>query len=215
MDLDIWTDANCIGSLYDDAAGTWRLSIIRGGRSIELRPKRRVLATGFWDAPYAPDTAGRNRFAGRQLHVADTRDIERCDGLRSIVIGTGTSAHDIAAQLWETGANVTMIQRSPTIVTRIDSLSPAIEIYDTDASAPKPPSGFYIDVGASELIINGQIAVRTQRCRKIRQQRSRRRPSAPPSMRRSWPCVYSCRPIVTRERGQYITRWRLACSPTI
>jgi hypothetical protein len=56
------------------------------------------------------------------------------------VIGAGTSAHDIAAQLWEAGANVTMIQRSPTIVTRIDTLLPAVEIYDTAAAAPKPPT---------------------------------------------------------------------------
>jgi putative flavoprotein involved in K+ transport len=223
MDLDIWTGANCIGSQYDEALGAWRLSIIRDGRPIELRPIQLVLATGFWDAPYVPDIAGRDRFAGRQLHVADARDIERCDGLRSIVIGAGTSAHDIAAQLWEAGAKVTMIQRSPTIVTRIDSLLPAVEIYDTDAPAPKPPteladllaasipnrlmpqfqapfiaaikakdaafyeglckagflynfgedgggfctrgmqdpSGFYIDMGASELIINGHVAVRS------------------------------------------------------
>ncbi|MDB5607332.1 MAG: hypothetical protein JWP25_4232 [Bradyrhizobium sp.] len=139
------------------------------------------------------------------------------------MIGAGTSAHDISAQLWEAGAAVTMIQRSPTIVTRIDSLLPAVEIYDTDAPAPKPPieladllvasipnrlmpqfqapfidaikakdatfyeglgkagflydfgedgggfftrgmqdpSGFYIDMGASELIINGHVAVRS------------------------------------------------------
>ena len=223
MDLDIWTGADCIGSQYDEALGAWRLSIIRGGRPMELRPMQLVLATGFWDAPYVPDIPGRDRFAGRQQHVADARDIERCDGLRSIVIGAGTSAHDIAAQLWEAGANVTMIQRSPTIVTRIDSLLPAVEIYDTDAPAPKPPteladllaasipnrlmpqfqapfiaaikakdaafyeglrkagflydfgedgggfitrgmqdpSGFYIDMGASELIINGHVAVRS------------------------------------------------------
>ncbi|WP_024518565.1 NAD(P)/FAD-dependent oxidoreductase [Bradyrhizobium sp. Tv2a-2] len=223
MDLDIWAGANCVGSQYDEALGTWRLSIIRGGRSIELRPTQLVLATGFWDAPYVPDIPGRDRFAGPQRHVADVREMERCDGLRSIVIGAGTSAHDIAAQLWEAGANVTMIQRSPTIVMRIDSLLPAVEIYDTDTPAPKPPteladllaasipsrlmpqfqapfiaaikakdadfyeglskagflydfgadgggfftrgmqdpSGFYIDVGASELIINGDVAVRS------------------------------------------------------
>jgi putative flavoprotein involved in K+ transport len=76
MDLDIWTGADCIGSQYDEALGAWRLSIIRGGRPIELRPMQLVLATGFWDAPYVPDIPGRDRFAGRQQHVADARDIE-------------------------------------------------------------------------------------------------------------------------------------------
>jgi putative flavoprotein involved in K+ transport len=223
MDLDIWTGADCVGSQYDEALGAWRLSIIRGGGPIELRPPQLVLATGFWDVPSVPDIPGRDRFTGRQLHVAEARDLDQCDGLRSIVIGAGTSAHDISAQLWEAGAEVTMIQRSPTIVTRVDSLLPAVEIYDTDAPAPKPPteladllavsipnrlmpqfqapliaaikakdaafyeglhkagflydfgedgggfftrgmqdpSGFYIDLGASELIIDGHVAVRS------------------------------------------------------
>src|SRR5258706_9535234 len=223
MDLDIWTGADCVGSQYDEALGVWRLSIIRGGRPIELRPRQLVLATGFWDVPSVPDIPGRDRFTGLQLHVAEARDLDQCDGLRSIVIGAGTSAHDISAQLWEAGAEVTMIQRSPTIVTRVDSLLPAVEIYDTDAPAQKPPteladllavsipnrlmpqfqapliaaikakdaafyeglgkagflydfgedgggfftrgtqdpSGFYIDMGVSELIINGHVAVRS------------------------------------------------------
>jgi putative flavoprotein involved in K+ transport len=223
MDLDIWTGADCVGSEYDEALGAWRLSIICGGRQIELRPPQLVLATGFWDVPFIPDIVGRNRFAGRQLHVAEARDLDQCDGLRSIVIGAGTSAHDISAQLWEAGAEVTMIQRSATIVTRIDSLLPAVEIYDTDAPSQRPPteladllaasipnrlmpqfqapliaaikakdavfyeglrkagflydfgedgggfftrgmqdpSGFYIDMGASLLIIDGQVAVRS------------------------------------------------------
>jgi putative flavoprotein involved in K+ transport len=223
MDLDIWTGAECVGSEYDEALGAWRLSVVRGGRPVELRPAQLVLATGFWDSPSVPDIPGRDRFAGRQFHVAEARDLDQCEGLRSIVIGAGTSAHDISTQLWEAGANVTMIQRSPTIVTRLDSLLPAVEIYDTDAPAPKPPteladllaasipnrlmplfqaplitaikakdagfyeglrkagflhdfgedgsgfftramqdpSGFYIDVGASELIIDGHVAVRS------------------------------------------------------
>jgi putative flavoprotein involved in K+ transport len=140
MDLDTWTGADCVGSRYDEALGAWRLSIVRGGRPIELRPAQLVLATGFWDAPYVPDIPGRDRFGGRQLHVAEARELGQCGGLRSIVIGAGTSAHDIAAQLWEAGANVTMIQRSPTIVTRIDTLLPPVEIYDTAAAAPKPPT---------------------------------------------------------------------------
>jgi putative flavoprotein involved in K+ transport len=223
MDLDIWTGADCVGSRYDEALGAWRLSIMRGGRPIELQPLQLVFATGFWDTPFVPDIPGRERFAGRQLHVAEARDLGQCDGLRIIVIGAGTSAHDVSAELWEAGADVTMIQRSPTIVTRIDSLLPAVEIYDTDAPAPKPPteladllaasipnrlmpqfqapliaaikakdaafyeglrktgflydfgedgggfftrgmqdpSGFYIDMGASELIIDGHVAVRS------------------------------------------------------
>jgi putative flavoprotein involved in K+ transport len=223
MDLDIWTGAKCIGSRYDETATEWQLSIVREGRPFELRPKQLVFAGGFWDAPHTPEIRGQDCFEGRQFHVANLHGVENCDGLRSIVIGAGTSGHDVSAQLWEAGSEVTMIQRSPTIVTRIDSLLPAVEIFNTDAPGPKlpteradllaasipnrlmaqfqapfvaaiktkdaafyeglqkagflydfgedgggffargtqDPSGFYIDVGASELIIDRRIAVRS------------------------------------------------------
>ena len=39
-----------------------------------------------------------------------------------MVVGSSTSAHDIAADLYANGADVTMIQRSPTIVVRSETL---------------------------------------------------------------------------------------------
>lgn len=39
----------------------------------------------------------------------------------AVVVGSGTSAHDICQDLWEHGANVTMIQRSPTPITRVST----------------------------------------------------------------------------------------------
>ncbi len=223
MDLGIWTGAQCIGSHYDEAAGEWRLSVTREGRPFELRPKQLVFAGGFWDAPSTPQIKGQDRFQGRQFHVANLKDVDSCNGLRSIVIGAGTSGHDVSAQLWEAGSEVTMIQRSPTIVMRMDSILPGVEIFNTDAPGPKlpteladllaasipnrlmaqfqapfvaaikakdeafyedlhkagflydfgddgggffargtqDPSGFYLDVGTSELIIDGRIAVRS------------------------------------------------------
>ena len=38
------------------------------------------------------------------------------------MIGSNTSAHDICAALWEEGADVTMVQRGPTLVVRTDTL---------------------------------------------------------------------------------------------
>src|SRR5262245_39709328 len=40
----------------------------------------------------------------------------------AVVIGSNNSAHDIAADLWEHGADVTMVQRSPTVVVRSETL---------------------------------------------------------------------------------------------
>ena len=38
------------------------------------------------------------------------------------MIGSNNSAHDICAALWESGADVTMVQRTSTHVVRSDSL---------------------------------------------------------------------------------------------
>ena len=43
-------------------------------------------------------------------------------GKRCIVIGSNNSAHDICVDLWEHDARVTMVQRSPTIVVRADTM---------------------------------------------------------------------------------------------
>ena len=52
------------------------------------------------------------------------------------VIGSGTSAHDIGAEMWEAGADVTMIQRSPTIVMRHESvIAPFASLYGDEARA--------------------------------------------------------------------------------
>src|SRR2546421_6196030 len=43
--------------------------------------------------------------------------------MKCVVVGSSTSAHDICADLWESGAaEVTMIQRAPTIVVRSQTL---------------------------------------------------------------------------------------------
>ena len=43
------------------------------------------------------------------------------EGKKVVVVGSGTSAHDICQDLWEHGADVTMIQRSPTPITKVST----------------------------------------------------------------------------------------------
>jgi putative flavoprotein involved in K+ transport len=141
-----------------------------------------------------------------------------------VVVGSNNSAHDIAADLWEHGADVTLLQRSPTLVARSETLARigrplyseeavragiTTELADFTAAswpfalqpqAAKPVtaqmkkddagfyarlaaagfmltfgedetgigqmymrrgSGYYIDVGASELIADGRIKLRS------------------------------------------------------
>ena len=52
------------------------------------------------------------------------------------MVGANNSAHDIAADLWEHGAaEVTMIQRSPTLVMRSETLARYRPLYSEEAVA--------------------------------------------------------------------------------
>ncbi len=123
MDIALWSGTTCTGARYDADRGEWEVTVDRGGETLKLRPKQLVLATGLSGTKYVPSLPGAERFAGAQYHSADHRGAAGMAGKRCVVIGSNNSAHDIAVDLWEHGAEVTMIQRSPTIVVRADTMS--------------------------------------------------------------------------------------------
>jgi cation diffusion facilitator CzcD-associated flavoprotein CzcO len=78
------------------------------------------MATGVSGIPNLPDIAGLKSFAGTVLHSSQYDDGERWKGKRALVIGTGNSGHDIAQDLHSSGATVTLVQRSSTLITNIE-----------------------------------------------------------------------------------------------
>jgi putative flavoprotein involved in K+ transport len=54
------------------------------------------------------------------LHSSQYGDGEAWAGKTALVIGTGNSGHDIAQDLHSSGAAVTLVQRSPTLITNIE-----------------------------------------------------------------------------------------------
>ena len=54
------------------------------------------------------------------LHSSQYEDGDAWTGKRAIVIGTGNSGHDIAQDLQSSGAEVTLVQRSPTLIVNIE-----------------------------------------------------------------------------------------------
>jgi len=123
MDIALWSGTTCTGARYDEGRGEWEVTVERDGEALVLRPKQLVLATGLSGAKYVPSLPGAERFAGAQYHSADHRGGAGLAGKRVVVIGSNNSAHDIAVDAWEHGAAVTMVQRSPTIVVRADTMS--------------------------------------------------------------------------------------------
>jgi putative flavoprotein involved in K+ transport len=78
------------------------------------------MATGVSGIPNLPDIPSLKNFAGPVVHSSRYDDGENWKGRRAIVIGTGNSGHDIAQDLHSSGAEVTLVQRSPTLVTNIE-----------------------------------------------------------------------------------------------
>jgi len=225
MELNYWHSTECQTASYDEAAGEWRVVVDRDGQSVTLRPKHLVLATGMAGVPNVIDVPGAAGFRGTLHHSSQHRGGEGFAGKRCVVIGSNNSAHDICADLWEHGAQVTMVQRSSTHVSTSDSLfrfgtsklyseaalecglttdkadllnasvpyaimhdfqrgtTEAIRSHDADLYSRlekadflldfgdddsglfmkyvRRGSGYYIDVGASELICNGSIALKS------------------------------------------------------
>ena len=122
MELNCWNSTVCEHAEWDEAAREWVVDVIRDGRKVTLRPKQLVLATGMSAIPNLPDYPGMESFKGTQHHSSRHPGGEAYRGKTCVVIGSNNSAHDICADLWENGADVTMVQRSSTHIARSDSL---------------------------------------------------------------------------------------------
>ncbi|MEA2898653.1 MAG: hypothetical protein QOJ84_4268 [Bradyrhizobium sp.] len=121
MELNYWTSTELASGSYDEAEGRWSVVLRRpDGTTRTMHPKHVVLATGVSGIPNLPDIPTLKNFAGSVLHSSQYDDGENWKGKRAIVIGTGNSGHDIAQDLYSSGANVTLVQRSPTLITNIE-----------------------------------------------------------------------------------------------
>jgi putative flavoprotein involved in K+ transport len=138
MELNCWTSTRCLKASYDEAAGVWSVQVSRGGRVMELHPRHLVLATGMSGFPCIPEIPGADAFAGKIVHSSGFEGGEAWHGKCCVVLGANNSAHDIAADLVEHGAQeVTMVQRSPTVVVTSDALMEHAwgRLYSEDALA--------------------------------------------------------------------------------
>ncbi len=224
MELTYWGSTECVSARFDEGARRWTVNLRRDGAPVTLRPTQLVFATGAYGPPRIVPLKDQESFAGEIIHSSQYSDGSVFAGRKVAVIGAASSAHDVAVDLWEAGADVTMIQRSPTTVVRSDTLMEmAFDIYSEDAvergldvdradllaaatpfalqpaiqrelydrirardagfyeqlaargflldfgpdesglmmKAYRTGSGYYIDVGASQLIIDGEIRIKS------------------------------------------------------
>jgi putative flavoprotein involved in K+ transport len=225
MELNYWGGTTAKKCRWDEASQTWEVRLERDGQEVVLQPKELVLALGVSGYAYVPKIAGADSFLGDQHHSSQHVGPEQYKGKKCVVLGSNNSAHDICAALWESGADVTMIQRSSTHIAPSAALmelalgglyseqavKSGIDHHKADlifASVPyqimhtfhvpvyeemkrreadlydrlekagfmldfgadgsglfmkylRRGSGYYIDVGASELVANGSIQLKS------------------------------------------------------
>lgn len=81
-----------------------------------------VVATGYNREPVIPTWPGREGFAGEVLHASQYADGAPFRGRAVLVVGVGNTGAELALDLWEHGARVTLCARSPQHVVPRDVL---------------------------------------------------------------------------------------------
>jgi putative flavoprotein involved in K+ transport len=121
MEINFWTGTELVGGTYDEAAGRWNAVVRRAdGTERTLHPKHLVFANGLVGSPHIPELPGLKDFKGDVLHTTEFTNGAEWRGKKALIIGTGTSGHDVAQDLHCNGCEVTIVQRGSTMVISID-----------------------------------------------------------------------------------------------
>jgi len=126
MELNYWTGTELVSGGYDDKLKRWNVTLKRDGATRVMHPRHIIFATGVSSIPSYPDLPGLKDFAGTVVHSGAFENAEAWRGRKVMVLGTGTSGHDVAQELQAHRADVTIIQRSKTYVV---SLAEAQRVY--------------------------------------------------------------------------------------
>ena len=159
MELAVWCSADLQDSTYDEAEGRWTLRVRTPRGERVLRPRDVILATGAAGEPHIPTFLGQDAFQGTAYHSSRHGSGADWAGKKTIVVGACNSGHDIAQDLYEAGAEVTMVQRSSTYIMSQKHGIPAI--FGANFTESGPPTE-YADLLASAypwpLVLQGAAA---------------------------------------------------------
>ena len=120
MELNFWTGTEFLGASRDERRGSWTARLRRDGGMRQLEARHIVVATGVSGIPNVPPLPGLGEFSGSVMHSSRYGEGAAYRGKRALVVGTGNSGHDIAQDLYCSGAEVTIMQRSPTTIVSIE-----------------------------------------------------------------------------------------------
>ena len=121
MELNVWTNTRFIGAEYKEDKKYWNVKLkLPDGIIKVMKPKHIVMAVGVSSVPNRTKIPGMNDYKGKVIHSVDYDSGKDYNGKNVLVYGTGTSAHDVAQDLYVHGANVKIVQRSPSMVVNVE-----------------------------------------------------------------------------------------------
>lgn len=130
LEINYWTSTQFVGGTYDEQNQRWTARLERGGMPVELSPRHIIMATGgVGGAPRIPKLPGIDEFNGPVLHSSAFSGGGEFANMTVLVVGAGSSAHDIAQDLYLNGCRVTMLQRNPTSVVDLESANMSFPFY--------------------------------------------------------------------------------------
>lgn len=125
LELNVWTSTLVTSTTWSDSDRQWTVELSRKHLSGKtetrtLHPRHIVLATGHSGEWQMPDIEGISSFTGNLCHSSQFQGAqslpEGSKKKKAVVVGSCNSGHDIAQNFYEHGYDVTMVQRSSTLV---------------------------------------------------------------------------------------------------
>jgi hypothetical protein len=150
MEINHWTDTEFAKATWDEKSKCWTAHLKRAdGSERVMRPRHIVFANGVSSYPLIPKLPGLDSFKGAVVHSEGFDSGAPYAGKKALIIGTGSSANDIALDLHSFNCRTTLVQRGSTTVVSIDPSAklnyalydegPPVEDCDLIASAATPP----------------------------------------------------------------------------
>ena len=121
LELNVWNNTEFISAEYLSKDKIWDVKIKdTKGKIKKIKPQHIVMAIGVSSVPKMPNIKGIENFKGEKIHSGYFKSGKPYQNKNVLVFGTGTSSHDVCQDLHANGANVTMVQRSPTMIVNLE-----------------------------------------------------------------------------------------------
>ncbi len=164
MECNVWNSTQFLGGEYDDDKGHWVVRLRRAdGTERVMKPRHLIMANGVAGRPMMAKLPGLDRFKGTVMHTHDYREGQKWADKKVLIVGAGTSAHDVAQDLHGRGAQVKMIQRGPATIASVKAAGKVHPVY-YEEDLPLPDCDLISAASSYPLLVRSyQAAVKTMK----------------------------------------------------